>query len=47
MVQSGTGAIKELEMPKDNEYQKFLKRVVAVLGEETVQAMNSQQATVL
>ena len=47
MVQSGTGATKELEMLKDKEYQKFLKRVVAVLRDETVQAMNSQQATVL
>ncbi len=47
MVQSGTGFTKELDMPKDKEYQKFLKRVVAVLGDETVQTMNSQQATVL
>jgi hypothetical protein len=41
VVQSGTGVTKELDMPKDKEYQKFLKRVVAVLGDETVQAVNS------
>ena len=47
MVQSDSSPTKKLDMPKDEEYQKFLKRVVAVLGDETVQTMNSQQATVL
>jgi len=29
------------------EYEVFLRRVVSVLGQDTVQTMNSQQATVL
>ena len=29
------------------EYEAFLRRVISVLGQDTVQAMNSQQATVL
>ncbi len=29
------------------EYEAFLRRVVSVLGQDTVQTMNSQQATVL
>ncbi len=29
------------------EYEAFLRRVVSVLGQDTVQTMNSQQTTVL
>ena len=37
----------EIQMLNQTPYEHFLNRVVSVLGQDTVQSTNSQQATVL